>query len=335
MRAGRRRAPWIVAGVILALVALHGAVWLWATERLRTDYEAWVVAMRAAGWTVDGGTPSRAGWPLAAELEIPSPALAGNDALVPGGVAWHTEAVRLRLSPLAPRTLELVPEGVQHVGLAALPEAAVTAGQLTVAVPLSGEEPTALAGQAIRISAAGTSVGVTTLHAWLLPGGIRAEAGEIALPQGYAWPLGATVAAASAEVQVTGTLAPDQPGTTASQAAARWRDAGGRIDVPSLALRWGPLTVAGSGTGGLDERLQPRAEATLHLEGWQAALDRLVQGGAVTPGVALAARAALGLFARASQAGSPGSVTVPVLIRDGLLYAGGIPLLKVPALTWP
>jgi len=291
--------------------------------------------MRAADWTVDGGTPRRAGWPLAAELEIPRPALAGDDALVPGGVAWRAEAVRLRLSPLAPRTLELVPEGVQHVGLSALPEAAVTAGQLTVAVPLSGEEPTELLGQAIRVSAAGTSFGAATLRAWLLPGGIRAEAGEVALPEGYAWPLGATMAAASAEVQVTGTPAPAQPGATASQTASRWRDAGGRIDVPNLALRWGPLTAAGAGTGGLDARLQPRAEATLRLDGWQAALDQLVQGGAVTPGVALAARATLGLFARASQGGPPGSVTVPVVVQDGLLSVGGIPLLKVPPVAWP
>lgn len=336
MRAGTRRGvPFIAAIVVLALLALHGAAWLWATERLRSGYASWAAAMRAAGWTVDGGAPQRAGWPFAAELAIPGPLLSGGDALVPGGMAWTAERVRLRLSPRSPRTLDILPEGAQRLRLAALPEATITAASLAAAVPLSGEGAAELGGRAVRVAAAGVAVEAATLRAWVTPGDVRAEMGEIALPEGYAWPLGATIAAASAEMLIVGAATPAPNGATAAEQAARWRDAGGRVDVPAFAMRWGPLNAAGSGTGGLDARLQPRAEATLHMQGWEAALGRLVQGGAVAPGAALAARAALGLFARASQGAPPGTVRVPVLVQDGLAYAGGIPLLRVPTISWP
>ncbi len=330
-----RRLVGTTLAVLLALAALDGAAWLWATAQLRAGYEAWATAMRSAGWTVGGSTPRRAGWPVAAELVIPQPVLADGGALVPGGMAWSGEQVRLRLSPLAPRTLEVLPDGVQRVRLATLPEARVTAAALAVHVPLSGEGEPELRGRAVRIAAAGITVEAAALRADAIAEGVRAEADAIALPQGYGWPLGATMESASAEVTVTGAPGPAPPGATAAEQAALWRDSGGRVNVPRFSLRWGPLSAAGSGSGGLDAGLQPRAEASVKLQGWQAALDRLVQGGAVTPGVALAARAALGLFARASQGESPGEVTVPVAVADGTLRAGGIPLLRVRPIVWP
>lgn len=334
MRAGRRRAPWGTVVILLALgIALHGAAWVWATERLRAGYEAWAAAMRLEGWMVEGDAPRRAGWPLAAELVISRPALAGGSEFVPGGMAWLGDEVRLRLSPLSPRTLDIVLDGVQRVRLAAFPEITATAAALTAEIlPLGVWE---LRGRAVRVSAAGSAINAATLRAWLTPGGMRAEADEIALPQGYTWPLGATITAASAEVLLFGAPAPAPQGATAAEQAARWRDAGGRVDVPALAVQWGPLNAAGSGTGGLDAKLQPRAEAILRLQGSEAALDKLVQAGAVAPGAALAARAVLGLLARAPQGASPGTVSVPILVRDGLLYTGGIPLLRVPAIAWP
>ena len=334
-----RRLLGIALAVLLALVVLDGAAWLWATARLRTGYEGWAAAMRAEGWTVGGGAPRRAGWPFAAELVIPDPVLVGGDALVPGGMAWRGEQVRLRLSPLAPRLLEMLPAGVQRVRLATLPEAEITAEALAAHIPLSGEGAAELGGRAVRIAAAGFSAEVATLRAEAIPAGVRVEADAVGLPQGYDWPLGATIEAVSAEATVAGAPGPAPPGATAAEQAARWRDAGGRVNLPQFALRWGPLSASGSGSGGLDAGLQPRAEASVRLQGWRGALDRLVRGGVITPGAALAARAALGLFARASQGASEGGVSggviVPVVILDGLLRAGGIPLLRVPPIAWP
>ena len=206
--------------------------------------------MRAEGWTVSGGAPLRAGWPAAAELVIPEPALVGGDALVPGGMAWRGEQVRLRLSPLAPRLLEMLPEGVQRVRVATLPEASVTAAALAVHVPLSGEGATELGGQAVRVAVKGGSVEAATLRADAIPAGVRVEAGAVALPQGRDWPLGATMETVSGEVTVSGAPGPAPPGAMAAEQAARWRDAGGRVDVPRFALRWGPLSASGSGSGG-------------------------------------------------------------------------------------
>ncbi len=325
----------VVLAVLLILLVVDGATWLWATARLRDGYEARAAAMRSDGWTVGGGTPRRAGWPVAAELVIAQPVLADGGALVPGGMAWRGEQVRLHLSPLAPRILDVLPEGAQRVRLAILPEASVTAEALVIHVPLSGDGAAELRGRAVRIAAAGVAAEAAALRAEALLTGVRVEADAVALPQGYEWPLGATVEAVGAEAVVAGAPSPVPQGTTAAEQAARWRDAGGRVDVPRFFLRWGPLSAAGSGSGGLDAGLQPRAEAEVRLRGWQAALDQLVKGGAVPPGVALAARAALGLFARASQGASPGEVTVPVAVAGGTLRAGSIPLLRLPPIIWP
>lgn len=331
-----RKALGTALAVLLALVVLDGAAWLWATERLRTGYEAWTATMRAEGWTVGGGAPRRAGWPFAAELVIPEPSLVGGDALVPGGMAWRGERLRLRLSPRAPRLLRMLPEGVQRVRLATLPEANVTAQALAATVPLSGEGAAELHGRAVRVTAAGLSAETAALRMDAIPAGVRVEADAVALPQGYDWPLGAVIAAVSADVTVVAAPGPAPPGTTAAEQAARWRDAGGQVDVPRFALRWGPLGATGSGSGGLDAALQPRAQASVRLQGWRPALDRLVQGGAVTPGTALAARAALGLFARVFRGASQdGGVVVRVVVADGILRAGGIPLLRVPPIAWP
>jgi hypothetical protein len=330
-----RRGALAAVALLVVLALLHGAAWLWATERLRSGYEAWAASLRAQGWTVRSGPPVLAGWPLTAELAVPSPALAGGGDLVPGGVAWSSEGVRLRLSPLAPGTLEIVAEGAQRVRLATLPEAVVTAGLLAVEAPLAGDGTAELRGRAVQVAVAGERVEIAMLRAVPIPGGVRAEAQAIALPQGYAWALGASVEAASADVVVTGSPAPALPGATAAQQAARWRDAGGRVDVPQFALRWGPLDAGGSGSGTLDARLQPRAEASVQLRGWPAALDQLTRGGAILPGAALAARAALGLFARASGGSAQGAAVVPLAVANGVLTAGGIPLLRLPEVAWP
>lgn len=333
---GRRRTLLAAAGAATALIALHGAAWFWTVEQLRDGYGAWAAEMGALGWTVRGGEPLRAGWPLAAELVIPGAVLTGDGTVVPGGLTWRADAVRLRISPLAPRTLSVRPEGTQHVRWSALPGALVTSEALAAAVPLSGMGPVEVTGQGVRVEAAGNTVRLTTLRAWVNQDDLRVEIGDLVLPKTYTWPLGSTVTAASGEVRLSGAPAPASPGASATEQATRWHDAGGRVDVPSFDLRWGPLAVSGSGGGGLDARLQPRADATVRLEGWQAALDRLVRGGVVAPGAALAARAVLGLFARtSSQDAPPGGVAVPLRLQDGSLSAGGVPLLKVPPIAWP
>lgn len=325
----------LLRAVLLALpaaVAADSALWLWATARLRDGYREWAQATQSAGWSVEAGTPRQAGWPFAAELVLPGLTIMGD--AVPGGVAWTAPQVRLRVDPRRPRILLVLPEGEQRVRLATLPEASITAGALTLLVPLSGTGTAVLSGRAVRAEAAGLTVEAVALEARPLPSGVQVSLSEITLPSKYTWPLGATVEAASADLVVAGPPTPVLPGKSVAEQAAAWRDEGGRVDLPRFGLRWGSLVATGSGSGTLDGALQPAAEATVQMQGWQGALDQLAQGGAVTPGAALAARAVLGLFARASD-GVPGAVVVPVSVSAGLLSAGGVPLLRVPPVAWP
>ena len=124
------------------------------------------------------------------------------------------------------------------------------------------------------------------------------------------------------------------PPSAAAQAIG-WRDDGGRVVLSRVQAAWGPLDVTGSASLTLDDLLQPAGSAELRLTGWSEALDAMVAGGTMPGGVAVAARAVLGLMARTPEGGGPSVVALPLLLQERTLSAGHIPLLRLPALAWP
>lgn len=353
-RLPRRRVwPWL-AVVLLAVVALHGALWWVATARLEQALESTVARMRAEGWTVSHGMPRRAGWPLAAALDVPDVSLAGPVGAVPGGVVWQTPLLRGVWQPLQPRQLLLQASGTQRLRLGPAAPVEVTADVLQAVLPLAasgGPRQAVLTGTGVRLTGEDWT-GAATIAALRVgleePGSVgsgatgaapsrrslHAAAEEItlpALPAGLRWPLGPRIVTLSLDAAAVGPLhVPD--GRAGAEA---WRDGGGAFHLERLALAWGPLNLTASATLGLDAALQPAGSGEIDLTGYEATLDALVSAGVMNARGAIATKGVLALLARPGAGGSPARVEVPLTLKERVLSAGGFALTRLPPWNWP
>lgn len=339
----------LLAGLVLLVVlaAVHTGLWWFATGRLETELAAWQAQRSAAGWTVAAGQPVRAGWPLAAAIQVPDVALTGGDADLPGGFAWRAARLELSVALLRPRLLNARAAGAQHLRLAALPDIAFTAERFELSVPLDPGVPArsvdlAAVGLHATLPAGPCDIGTLAAHVDTRPAAVQGEnavtmtasaeaIGMPPLPDGRSWPLGPRIASVSLDAALTGPLpgAPD----LAIRAAA-WRDGGGTLVVRRLALGWGPLGLSGSATMALDEHMQPMGAATARLVGYDATLDALAAAGAMTPRAAMAAKGVLTILARTPEGGGSLRVELPVTLQDRTLTAGRFPLLRLPEWVW-
>src|SRR5690242_18711422 len=138
----RRRKLWIfLLAAPFLLVAADALYWYLAEGSLERGFAAWQAEQKAAGWTSGAGQPVRGGWPLAATLTVPGFSLSGGEADIPGGMAWRTDRLTLRVSLLRPWLLELAADGMQRLGVADSPEIPYTADVLKITLPLRGGGP--------------------------------------------------------------------------------------------------------------------------------------------------------------------------------------------------
>jgi hypothetical protein len=344
MRVRRRRLALALLVVVPVLViAADYALWRWAVWRLEFGIGQWMAQSRAAGWSVSAGTPQPGGWPFAASVTLPHPFLSGGAAELPGGLAWSADRVVVSLHLLHPRVLQIEPAGQQHLQFAGGFDLPFTADRLIATLPLAAGPPTLDAtARALRVGGArGRMVAVQSLALHGVQStaalGFALRSSGISLPGAQSWALGPEIASAA----VTGTISggvtqasADAPPDLAARAAS-WRDHGGRVNVQSLALSWGPLAVAGTARLRLDRELQPAGSADARLTGYAPALDRLAAQGVITAPTAAAAKAVLSLIAQPAPGTGEAEVTVPLTLAGRELSIGAIPLLRLPLLVWP
>jgi hypothetical protein len=328
-----RRTKLILIAVIAILVGGDLLVWQWAESQIESQFEAWTMALHAQGWTVTHGPTRRGGWPLAARLGVPDLAISDGD------VAWRGEHVTLDIDALHPATLLIGADAPVHVAAAGLPEIAIEGDLLQGTVPLQNPDSADIAGNRLRAILPSGELTITRirLHGQLTLKGASfgGTAGDIALPppgRGETWPLGSHVASIAIDGTLSGVI-PDLP--SPKQRAAGWRAAGGHLEIPHLALGWGPLGITGDLAGGLDANLQPMGTGTVRIIGYSATLDTLVAAHAINAREATAARAVLGLLARAPQGGGEPQTAVPVTLQDQRLAVAGFPLARLPEIAWP
>lgn len=105
-----------------------------------------------------------------------------------------------------------------------------------------------------------------------------------------------------------------------------WRDAGGRLRIEGLEVRWGPLQTLGRGEGGLDEQRRLQGALTLPIEHPAPVFTAIANGRNVSED----ARRALGLLA-AGYMISGDDITLDVEAREGVLLLEGLPVRPLPA----
>src|SRR5205085_799269 len=116
-------------------------------------------------------------------------------------------------------------------------------------------------------------------------------------------------------------------------ALTAWRDAGGKIDVDNLRLRWGALDATATGTIALDQELQPTGGFSGAIQGYDQILTALVQTGQMRASDAGLARIALTFLAKTGVDGKP-EIKTAFTIQGGQMFLGPVKLGKAPRITW-
>jgi hypothetical protein len=332
----------MVAALALLAAGADAAACQALRHRLHAQFKLWAQGMRAQGFMVTYGTLQTDGFPWGGRLVVPTLALSGGRAMLPGGLDWHAERVVLLLPLTRPAQLTVEPEGVQEVQLAGGPAVAFFADQLSATVKLGRARPDeidvmaeGLAGgfrhsrapQDVRIGKLQVTLQAEREGAARTTARMSVVAQQVGLPDSGRWPLGATISRLDMDLSLA---SPALSGESALEQAQAWHDWGGLLTVESLAMRWGPLDVNAVAELDLDSRLQPAGSGTARLRGASAALAALSRGGALPEGVAATANAVLALMP--VEAGE--TRVLPFTLAANTLSVGKTPLMRFDDVAW-
>ena len=333
---GSRRVVVVAMLAAAAVLGIDTVGWWWITRRIEQEVAVWQQDRRAEGMAVSAGQPSRAGWPLKAELLLPAVTVASVHTGQSDNLAWQAEQVRLVFAPWRPTKLDVLVDGRQTVSVGVMPPVNITADRLDLTVPLSlsGQaQGFMVTGQNIALPLERGPVSVDRLSVRLRADDVFISLTGAALP-GRSLPFGGAVRSLDIHARSTGALPPLQD---PAAGLTLWRDQGSRLLLDDLALVWGPLDVHGHASLGLDAALQPEGSGEVQMTGFVEVTEALARSGAISRNDARVASTLLGLLAKPG-AGGPGraaEVDLPLTLRDRTLSAGAIPLMRIPALAWP
>lgn len=158
---------------------------------------------------------------------------------------------------------------------------------------------------------------------------LKAKFKGVHLPKFLNLPLGQNIQKLTTELTVFGDLGL----STDVHNLARWRDAGGVIEIDLLEATYGSLKTHATGSIALDKNLQPMAALLAKSQGFFGAINALKKAGYIRSGDAAMAKVVLGVLSRRTGNG-PRSISLPLTLQDGQLSAGPVSLMAVPAIDW-
>lgn len=344
-----RRLGYVLAGLLVLLLAGDFAYWTWTANRLRDGIGAFIAARTAEGWRIQSGPLRLTGWPGAAVAHLPDLSLDYDPARRPGTfpvpVRITSSDLSLSVALIQPTSLTLHLNGEQRIDVAGNPPLLVNADRMEAEVPLTAARPqdVAFGARAVRMEPAdhgwATRIGTLDGEASLqepqsTPQAMvfTTSAAEITLPERGKYPLGRSIA----NVSVTGQLnGPFIEGRGLAASATAWRDGGGSLEIKQAALEWGPLWMTSTATLALDDQLQPMGSGSAKVRGYAEALDRLAGAGVLTKSAATVAKAMLSLLVGTGTGDAPSEVEVPLTLQYRTLSMRQIPLVRLPELDWP
>ncbi len=340
----RRRASrlwWALPLLCAALLALHSGLWRSATSTLQQTAEDWAAQRRAQGWVITYGTPRRGGWPFSASLTLPDLQIARA---APPAFRWQAEALELRLTPAEWGRLVIAPRGRQRLGLAG-DEIPFAADRMELSLPLErGPVPrdAEIEVERLRLNSpfgpfemrrgrlsAQTRLTATESEPALTLDG---SAEDITLPRPGPGALGGSIARLALEGGISGPLPPVRH---MRERAEAWRDAGGTLEIRHAEAEWGPVKLALSATGTLDDNLQPMGAGQLQVTGANEALEALAALGWIQRNAVTAGRALAIMLSRPGADGAPPVLELPFTVQDRRLALSHMRLGRLPEIRWP
>lgn len=353
MRRGRTAAmralkPGLTGLAVLAALSIAYVVfWLFMAGELRDGVARWSGERRAEGYTVLFSRLRISGFPLLLRLDLEQPGLGAPD----GGIPWTWEGERAvaEMRPWSPGRVDIGLSGAHTLGLVVAGRPVTytgTAGGLTGVLALAGAWPSSaeIHIRDLDLSTADGAERVVVKRADLTARrtvgktsddrgaalDVRLRAEDVRVPERLSLPLGSHLARLTVAAGLLGSI----PAGPWPQSLGTWRDAGGTVEVERLAIAYGPLSAQATGTVALDGNMQPIGAFTGKVQGFLETVDALSKRGLVRGRDAVTAKMFLGAFARTPEGGGPPTVNLAITVQDRTLFAGPVPLARLPAIDW-
>ena len=340
----RRRLILAALGVAVVAPGALALYWFWAADRVATAIAEWTEEQRARGYEIAYTGPEITGFPVKLAVRFTEPSVGAppgwrwSGAAIAGEAAfWQPLTLRLDL-PLRQtlsadwrghrRELSLEAEtarGLVHLGPdGRLKAATVEMERLVLREPGGGTQgdPT-LRADRLRYEVTLRPPALEGTDGWTLL--LSGEMRGISLPEGTPNPFGAKVERIAFDATLLGAIPKGAP----AEALARWRDAGGLLEVHELALTWGPLDLRAEGAATLDARFRPEGAFTARIRGLPGTLDAFAARGLIEPGVAFALKLAALTLAKQRDDMGRAVVELPITLQDGLFYLGPVALFRL------
>ena len=338
----RRSTVLSLIGIVLVVaLGAYTAFWWVAAGKIEDAATAWRDSMRSQKIDASWQTLRVEGYPLSFRLVLTGAALK-NSASLPA-VDLQAPVLRANIRPWNFHAVSLdAPDGVAAaLGPAGVPIATLSAEHGSGAATIAGDGRTTIWLSLHQTKAeAGAAISADTVHAWaILPG--RAPASHQDVGPAFAASLRDLVppvapAGLKGTIDELGfgvTMHGAFPPGALAQAAAKWRDDGGTVELDHLNLRWGDMQITGSGTLALDHDLQPVGSLSGGVSGFDQLLSALVAGGRIKANDARVARLALSMLAKPGPDGRP-EISTSLRIQDGEMFLGPAKLGKAPQIDW-
>ncbi len=339
----RRTRLGLVIAVLLLLVVCgaYTAFWFVVAGKLEEGLTEWAQSAPAQKLDVSWRTLRVGGFPLAFHIELSDAAL--RDGAITPPAELHAPLLSGSARPWNFRAWRLTaPGGLSAAaGPATEPIAKLTAPAASGAVVVADEGGATIWLDLDQARAeAGQQIAARTADFWLiLPPhppetdteryvALAADLRGVTLPQLPA-PFVSPVDEIAFAIEVKGAI----PAAPPRQAAAAWRDSGGTVELDRLALRWGRITISGSGTLALDRDLQPIGGFSGAVEGYEDLMAALVAAGRMRPSDARLARVALAMLAKAGPDGRL-EIATSFTIQNGEMFLGPAKLGPAPKINW-
>ncbi len=161
--------------------------------------------------------------------------------------------------------------------------------------------------------------------------GFKFDLDDAQFPRQLKLPLGHSLAKLLGEGKVLGVIRDPR----SVDDLARWRDAGGTLEMDRIEVKYGALFVRANGTFAFDGDMQPVGAMTANIQGFFSTIKALRDAKLIRSRDATMANLVLGALSRRPDDGGPASISLPLSLQDGKLSAGPIPLMTVPPIQWP
>lgn len=358
----RRLKPgWIAAAGFIVALAGYGFYWNFLSGQISTSVEQWAAERRADGYQVAYSSLRIGGFPFRLDVVMTDPEIVGPEMTAPGesgSWSWRGPALVMRIRPWRPSRAQVLAAGLHMVR--------TQKGARSVELFIDARE----LSLKLRFKRGALARAMVSVRDFLVRDGrdrdvIKAVAADVIVkrPENPGKPdpvnpppafdvladiLGLTyglepirgLGSASKRIGIKALVTGNFPGVPVddllnAETMVQWRDSGGAVEIRSLEVRHGPLTLSGDGTLALDEGLQPIGSFALLVGGYEGALDGLVGAGVLKRRPTAYVKAALSVLAQSQNPGGKFEVKVPVSLQERKVFVGPFALTQVPYLSWP